>query len=330
MAAVTSAVIGGGVALGSGLAAANASSNASKRAARTTEAAAQRFYDIEDPDYQKMQLKFEEFKREGLITPEMEAAIEQDPSLLMAFSDDPSLDGMEMDALNRLSDISKEGGMDAKGAATMEAARMQTDASARGKREANLMNFAARGQGGNGLEFVSNQMADQDAANQNSLMGLNAAAEANDRELAALEGLSNLSNTRMNRQFGQEEAKASAQDSIDRFNTETRQGVSQRNVDRANNAQVANVAEDQRVADENVKLRNSAQTYNKSLEQTKFDNAMGRAQGAGGLAAASSAAQTAAGQGTANVLAGLGQSALKAGTEIYANSPYEKDKKKEG
>lgn len=319
MAAVTAAAIGGAAALGTGVAGAVAANNASKRAARTAGKAADNFYRFDDPDYEAMLLNLEELKSQGLITPEMEQEILQDPTLLADVNQDPRLLQAEMDALDTLSRISNQGGMDAQARLGMEQALLQSRGEARSAREANMLDAAQRGRLGGGLEFVSNQMADQNAANSAQMAGLAEAAAANQRDLAALDQMTGLSNQMQTRGMNLDLAKAQAQDAINRFNTQTRADVNQRNVQNRNQAQVANLAERQRIADENVKLRNAQQQYNRSIEQQKFDNNLARAQGAAGVAGAQSQAQAAAGQGVANILGGLGQSALGAGASIFAN-----------
>ena len=326
MAAITAAAIGGAAAIGAGAMAANASNNASKRASRTANSAAERFYDFDDPDYKKMKLDLEELKSQGLITPEMEEQILQDPSLMETVSQDPRLRKAELDALSTLANISGEGGMDAQAMLGFEEARVGSQAAARGAREANKLSAAQRGSSGEGLEFVLNQMADQDAAGQYGMEGLAQAAAANQRDLSALGDLTDLTSTMQNRGIGLDMAKAQAADARNRFNTTSMQDVQQRNVGARNVAQATNLGEKQRIADSNTNIRNAGQQYNKSLEQQKFDNEMARAKGSAGVVDAQTKAQTAAGAGVSQALAGIGKTAGGIGSTI---SDYYIDQEKE-
>jgi hypothetical protein len=312
-------VIAGALAAGAATAGAVASNKASGRASRTAERAAQRFYDIDDPDYEAMKLKLEELKSQGVLSPEQEEAILQDPSLLQNVAQDPRLAKADMDALATLSSIANSGGMDAQSQLGFEQARGKAEAAARGSREANLLNAAQRGVSGSGLEFTSNQMADQNAANQYSMEGLAKAAEGNKRDLDALGALIGQTNTLSSRDLELQASKAQAQDAINKFNTQTRQGVQSTNVGANNAAQQYNLGEKQRLSDQNTVLRNSQQQYNSNIGQQKFQNDMDRARGAAGLTGAQVAAQTAAGQNLSQSLGGLGQAALGVGGAIYAN-----------
>jgi hypothetical protein len=225
-----------------------------------------------------------------------------------------------MDALATLANISGQGGMDAQSQLAFQQALNQSGQAARGARAANLSNAAQRGVAGSGLEFVLNQQADQDAANQAQMAGLSQAAAANNRSLDALRSMADLGGTLTNRDLGLKTRQAEAADAINRFNTENRQNVAQTNMNTFNQAQAANLANRQDIANKNVTARNYAQEKNKSLEQQKFDNNMRRAQGAAGLSGQQAAAAGAQGQAAANLWGGLGQTALGAAGTIYANS----------
>jgi hypothetical protein len=327
--AITSAAIGGVGALGSGVIGGIMQGNAAGKAANTARAAAQRFYDIEDPNYEEMRLSLEELQSQGLLTPELEQAILQDPSLMTNISKDPRLAKAEMDALATLANISAEGGMDPQAMLAMRQAQQSGLAQARGSREANLQNAAARGALGSGLEFVSNQMADQNAANQAEMVGLQQASSANQRDLQALGDYANFANQLGQQDLSLQSAKAQAQDAVNKFNTTIRGDVQKRNVGAVNAASELNLAEKQRIADQNTLLRNQQQSYNKGLEQKKFDNAMEKARGASGLTGAQMSGIGGQGQAAADLWGGVGQTLSGLGT-TFANYYTDKDKKKTG
>lgn len=290
--------------------------------------AAERFYDFDDPNYDLMRWNLEELKQLGILTPEMEQAILQGETSLNNVSIDPRLQKAEMDALETLSRISGEGGMDAQAMLGMRQAQMAAQNQARGAREANLMNAAQRGVAGSGLEFVSNQMADQDAANQAEMAGLTMAASANARDLDALNRMSDIGSNLTNRQLGLDVSRASAQDAIDRFNTTIRGDVNSRNVGARNTAAERNLNEAQRIGDSNVAIRNTQQQYNKGLEQQKFDNSLARATGAAGVAPTQVNAANNAAQATNNLWGGIGKTMVGAGTAIgdyYAGNKKKKE-----
>ena len=216
------AVIGAAGAIGSGIIGANASNNASKRASRTAAEASQNFANIQDPNYEEMKLKLDMLVQQGVISPEEQFAILQDPSMMAGVQKDPRLAKAEMDALSTLANINEHGGMDPQAQLAIAQAQAQTGQAARGAREANLTNAAQRGVLGSGLEFVSNQMADQDAATQANLLGLGAAAAGNQRQLQALNDYGNFANTLSGQDLALQESKARSQDAINQFNTTLR------------------------------------------------------------------------------------------------------------
>lgn len=315
------AAIGAGAAsLAGGIAGAVSNNNASKRAANTAAQAAQSFRDIQDPDYEAMRLALEEYQLTGRVTPQLEQLIQQQQTAMNNMQpEDPRLRQAEMDALSTLANISNNKGLDAQARLTMEEARLKNATEARGARQANLTNAAQRGILGSGLEFVGNQMADQNAANSNYLMGLQQAGLASQRDLEALQQLTGLSNTVQNRDFSQAAAKAQAQDAINRFNAQMSADTQQRNIAALNQAQAANLAAQQKIADQNVALRNQQQTSNKAIAQQKFQNDLEKTRGAAGLAPAQMGAQTAQGQAYANAAAGLAQGASGILTNVYNN-----------
>jgi hypothetical protein len=316
------AALGGALgSVGTGIAGAVTQNKANKIAAQTAKNAADRFTNLEDPDYEAMRLALQEFQLTGKMTPQLEQMIQQQESGMNHLQPvDPRLQQAEMDALSTLANISNNGGLDAQARLGMEQARMQNATEARGARQANLTNAAQRGVLGSGLEFVGNQVADQNAANRNYMMGLQQAAGANERDLQALQSMTGLSNTMQNRQFSQDSAKAQAQDAINRFNAQMSGDIQQRNIAANNSAQASNLANQQRIADANTTLRNTQQQYNKGISQQKFSNDLEKARGAAGLTSAQMGAQQAQGAATAAALGGIGQTLAGTGASIYASS----------
>ena len=318
--------LGAAAGLGSGIAGAVAGNNASKRAARTAADAANRFYAFEDPDYARMRLQLEEMVQQGQLAPEEAVAIMQDPSLMGGVTQDPRLQKAELDALESMGRVGMAEGLDAESQAAIAQALGQSQAAARGARQANLRSAAERGVSGSGLEFALNQMADQDAATQANMLALQNAAQGEQRKMAALEGYADLAENMSSRDIALQTAKAQAEDARNKFNTTLANDANMYNVQSRNLAQESNLKEKQRVADSNVAMRNQQQQYNKSLEQQKFDNALARAQGAAGIAGTQANAQIEAGKNLSNTLGGIGQSLVGAGASIYSNM---KDKKKD-
>lgn len=312
--------IGAGIgAIGSSVIGGIANKNAANKAANTAATNANRFLNIQDPDYEYEKLALDKLQNAGLLKPQTENAVSQNPTAFNDLQTDPRLKNAELSALGQLSSISNERGLDAGSLAKLAQAQESNAAAARGARDANLQNAAQRGVAGSGLEFVSNQLADQGAANQNALSGVNAAADANARQMAALSGLSNLSTTAQSNDFNQQAQVAKARDAINNFNASALQHVGDVNTQNQNAANQYNVSNAQRLSDANTAMANTQQEYNKQLEQQKFNNTLAKTQGAAGLTGQQVNAQLAGGQALGNIYGGLGQSLAGVAGKIYAN-----------
>ena len=216
------------------------------------------------------------YKVVAQITPEMEEAIVLGPSATQGIALDPKMKQAQMNALNKLMDITANEGRDAQFNA--DAARLQNDVNSnlQGNAQAIQQNMATRGMSGGMSEMVNKQLAAQQAANRQAQMGLDINAQAQQRALAALMNQGNLANQMSNTEFNQQYQKANAQDAISKFNAQNQQNVNSSNTAAKNNAQQINVGNQQNTANQNVGLSNDAQKYNASLAQQQFDNQLGK------------------------------------------------------
>ena len=213
------------------------------------------------------------------LNPEMEQAVTLGPSEMAGIGTDPSLRQSQMSALNKLQEIGDAGGMDAQFMA--DSGRMLTDINAadQGRQGAIQQNMAARGLSGGMSELVSRNMSAQNASNQQAQSGLDLKAQAEQRALAALMNSGQLAGQIQGQDFNQASAKASAADSIAKFNADNLQGVNSRNTANKNSAQQWNAQTAQGTADNNTGVRNQAQQYNLGLGQQNFNNQITKAGG---------------------------------------------------
>lgn len=288
---------------------------------RNLEEAIKRIYDVKEPDINAMKISPELLSQVGELSPEAESYLLgiQIPTMSLLAAEDSRYLDPQLDALAQLGNIAREGGLDAQALSAIEAARMGNAAAARGAREANLTNAQQRGVAGSGLEFVLNQMADQNAANQNNLFGLQQAAYANQRDMDALNQMANLAGTMSERDLGLELHRADAQDAINRFNAQMVQGVQQRNVAGRNMAAAQNLGERQRIADTNVGIKNYGQEYNAKLPQQNFENQFKKASTAAGTTAGTSQGISQAGQAAGNMWGGIGQGLTGTAGAFFSN-----------
>lgn len=228
------------------------------------------------PSVQQMQIKLSQLVQQGQITPEQAHTYLQEASAYENI--DPRLQQEQMKALDQFSGIVDTNGLDPQAKAALYQMNSQNAAQERGQREAILQNAAARGVRGSGLELGAQLANQQGSATRGAAQGFQAAADANQRKLQAIQGLANTGG----QIWGQQANQASAQNAINQFNANNRQNVENMNVAGRNAAQAQNLAERQRISDTNTGLRNQQQLYNKGLYQQNFANQMALAGGQSG------------------------------------------------
>ncbi len=147
---------------------------------------------------------------------------------------------------------------------------------------------------------------------------MSSAASGESRALQALASSGNMASTLNNQDYNQAAKAAEAQDAINRFNTENSQKVANSNVTGANNAQAANLANNQSVSNSNAGIQNQQTLHNAGLIQQQFAN---EATKAGGSANAETGVATQSNQNAANAAgqwAGIGK-AITSGVGAIAN-----------
>lgn len=207
---------------------------------------------VKVPEIAQMKIKLQEYVQQGLLTPEM-----ADQYLQQA----TEFGNMDPMARNELVEMVESKGFDPQSRAALHELQGITGEQERGSREAILQNAQERGVAGSGIEMASQLANQQGAATRLANQGFQAAADANQRQIQAVQGLASM-----------DAQKAAAQDAINQFNSANRMNWAQ-------NAEQKNLAEKQRIADANVDTKNQQELYNKNLYQQKFQNDMAK-QGA--------------------------------------------------
>jgi hypothetical protein len=175
---------------------------------------------------------------------------------------DPSLRAAQTGALERLQQISSQGGLTSEDRARLDDIARQEGVRERGAREAILQNARQRGLSGSGLELQQQLINQQEAANRRAQRGTDVAALAQQRALDALRSGAQLGGQIRQQDFGEASEKARAQDIINRFNAQFQ-----------NQAGLEAFRNQQRVADQNVGIANQQQLLNRvQLPQQRFQN----------------------------------------------------------
>lgn len=223
------------------------------------------------------ELNPELYKQVVELNPELESAVTLGPSSMEGISTDPRLKDAQMNALNKLMEISDEGGMTLEDRGRLASINNEVNANLKGNQDAITQNMAARGMSGGMSELVAKQNATQSAANRASQQGFDVQAEAQKRALDALMNGSSLASNMQTSEFNQKAQVADSQDAIAKFNAANTQQVRNNNVNTKNQAQQFNAENAQNTANSNVALNNQAKQYNLDLAQRNFDNQMAKA-----------------------------------------------------
>lgn len=237
------------------------------------------------PDTKEQELLYEMLQSQGTLTPEMQQLINLGPSAMDSVNTDPRLKQAQLNALSQLGEIGQNG-MTLQDQSNLQKIQTQVGQQDRGAREAILQNNARRGTSGSGFELAAQLASQQASGDRAAQAGLDVAAQAQSRALEAILKGGDLSGSMRSQDFGEQSAKAQAQDAISRFNAQNSQNVQGQNVATRNTAQAANLQNRQAISAQNVALRNQQQQHNKGLIQQNFDNQIKRAGGTASINAA--------------------------------------------
>jgi hypothetical protein len=216
-----------------------------KRERDQQEAALRELEGLQVPDIEKQRLSLEGYGSVGDLDRSEFGGIQTDPRLREA----------QMRALQGLQDQASAGGLTLMDRARLAEAQDAVSRQERGSREALQQSMAARGMAGSGQAYAAQLANQQGAATRSSRAGLDVAAEAQRRALESLQGAGRLGGQIRGQEWGEQAARAGAQDAINRFNWQNRQ----------------------RIADNNVDTRNTQQAHNAGLYQQQFQNQAQRA-----------------------------------------------------
>lgn len=229
-------------------------------------------WDVNTPSLDQMMVQMQQLVQQGVLSPEQAQTFLQGAS---AYDNiDPRMIDAQMKSLGEMQNVVDQNGMDPQARAALQQVQNQTNENARGQREAVMQQSAARGAQGSGLEAANAMLSNQGAATALANQGFQTAADANNRKMQAIQGVSNIGG----QVYGEQAQKAQAQNAIDQFNTQNKQSVENSNVAGRNAAQAQNLAEKQRISDTNTGLKNQQNLYNSGMVQQDYSNRLARGQ----------------------------------------------------
>ena len=276
---------------------------------------------IKQPTPEEMQIQLQQLVQQGIITPEDAQAALVDHS---AYNDInmPSVGrDAQLAALGELKNIYSQGGLNAEDRARILDIQDQVNATNRGNQLAIGQKMQQQGQYGSGADIAQRLLAAQGSATDANRHGIDVASLASKRALDAITQSANIGSNLTGQDWQQAQAKAEANDIINRFNAGNTQQVNLANVAARNAAQSQNLAEKQRVADYNATMENENRLRNSNLKQNAFNNAVTVAQGKSGLYGSKADLANQQYMGDVGLLSGL----LQAGGQIAAGGKKKTD-----
>lgn len=209
-------------------------------------------------EYKALSLQPADFQKKtmaGKYSPQIEEAIQAQPSKVAEISEDPKLREAQLRALRAL-ETKAATGFGPQERATLNKIRQQTEGDTQAKLQSIRDNMAARGISGSGSELAMQLQAAQAGANQAAMQGDELAANAAANALQAIQAQASQAGGMRTQDFNVANTKAAAEDAINRFNTENAIARQSRNVSNLNQADLYNLGQAQDISNANTDLAN--------------------------------------------------------------------------
>lgn len=230
------------------------------------------------PDLSK-EIIYKELERAGILTPELEKEIQVAESEMGKLQEkDSSLRDTQKQALERLKQQAQSG-LTAEDRAALNQVRGEVQRDSEAKRQQIMQTMQSRGMGGSGAELMSALQSAQGAADQAATGSDVVMAQAQQRALQALSESGRMAGDVRGQDFGIDSARAQALDERNRMLAQNSVARQAGNVNRLNTAQMANLAEQQRIQDANAQMANAEKLRQVQEQGALFDRRLGQAQG---------------------------------------------------
>lgn len=309
------AAVAAGAAIAGGVAGAIERSNASNDVKALMK---QRLAELEQvgmPPDTSLPLILQEFKQQGVITPELEKQIHAEASKVAQIKENPQTRDLAMRGLQLIQQRA-ETGFGPEEIAALNVAKKQAAKEAQGRQQAILQNMQARGMGGSGAELAaqlsSAQAADEELSASADRIAAEKAAASRQAVQQLMSGASNL----RAQDFGVAETKARAEDELNRFNVTSDIARQKANIAAKNRAAELNLSEKQRIADANIAMANAEQARQNAARESVWKNKLGLAGAKGDIYNQQAAQRQQQGEAAAQGWAQMGQGVAGAVTGI--------------
>ena len=238
-----------------GLLGAGAASGDKNQSRQAADKAYQELLGMGAPPETAKALVLKQFQSAGNLTPEMEQYIQAGPSQVEGITEDPRLKEQQMSALNLLSQRAS-GGLNPEDRAKFADLQDEVSRDNNARQQALIQQYQQRGMGGSGAELAAALSNQQSGANQAAKAGRDVAASASQNALQAALQSGQLGGQIRGQDFSVAQAKGSAADEMNRFNTQNKMQQQARNIANQNQAQQFNLQNQQQIGNANVQMAN--------------------------------------------------------------------------
>lgn len=274
----------GGIAVASGIVQYMNSEKARKATAEERARLRQLLENIKDPNFDYSSIDPATYAVVEKYVPQSAAVIqERAPTLVKGDSADAKLGlDVQREALQRFREQAVAG-RDVQSEIDTERNLRRMNQNNQGQLGAIEQSFARRGQGGSGLEFLSQLNAQQNSAENAQSAGEQSVLDAQRRRLEAMRGATDLGTNMRQSAISMETGNAGIMNSFNARTAANAQNVANMNVQSINQGSQFNINNSQDVSNRNAtaKYANDQRTQDRDtkLQQQVFDNNMSRATG---------------------------------------------------
>ena len=229
------------------------------------------------PDLSK-EIIYKELERAGILTPELEQEISIAESEMGKLQEkDSSLRDTQKQALERLKQQAQSG-LTAEDRASLNQVRGEVQRDSEAKRQQIMQTMQSRGMGGSGAELMASLQSAQGAADQAATGSDAVMAQAQQRALQALSESGRMAGDIRGQDFSVDSARAQALDERNKMLAQNSVARQSANVGRLNQAQMANLQEQQRIQDANTQMTNQERLRQNQAKGELWDRQLGLAQ----------------------------------------------------
>lgn len=228
------------------------------------------------PDLSK-QIYLEKFKSAGVLTPDVEKAIDMQVSKVAQIKEDPAFKKAQMGALEALQARGKTG-LTAEERVQLLQERRSAEKAAESKRQQIMAEMRARGALDSGAGLRAQMQSADELASRELESSERLAAGASQRALQALVQSGQMAGSVRGQEFDIARTLAGAEDEMARFNITNQRGIEQRRASQETAARQYNLAQQQRAMDMNIQQANQERIRQMQAQQQMYQNQLAIAQ----------------------------------------------------